>query len=182
MSVVCRCLREQKWWYCMCDGWIRRFKKKSSRVVTTVENQIRLLLTLSFLVPSWCLYISITKLYINVSIIIFSVSAPHMESCHWCRISRFTKHWCLRTVLSIYLLFWFGLVWFGFLHTKGRWCKQREEIESLSLHHQGWQSTIPPFSGPFPLNTWSRGILLPSETNFTWQMRRSSIVPVHADF
>lgn len=117
--------------------------------------------------------VSMAKLYINVSIIIiiFYASASRKESCHWCRISRFYQTLMFEkgpenlfiVGLFIFLMFCFVC----FFAQKGK-KMQTERLESLSLHHQGWQSAIPPFSGPFPLNTWSRGFLLPSESNFTW--------------
>lgn len=116
----------------------------------------------SLLLPSWCSCVSLWP-----SFIILIITASHTESCHWRRIGRFYQTLMFerfRAFIYHELLF---------LNNKGRCCKQREEHWASHFIIRGGRARFTPFSGPYPLNTWSRGVLLPSETNFTWQRETS---------
>lgn len=69
------------------------------------------------------------------------------------------KRWCL-CLQMLRERSWFGILFFYFLFffiKKGRQCKQTEEQKNPLTSPSGGRSTNPPFSGPYLLNTWSRG-------------------------
>lgn len=122
-----------------------------------MENQTRLLLPTFFPRPLMVLVrLYMAKLYISVSIIIIIFILFYIYT--WNPVTGVESAAFTIFFLKKVLAFIFACFFFSFAQ-KGKMMQTERRAESM----------IPPFSGPFPLNTWSRGVLLPSEINSTWQ-------------